>query len=430
MKPRLSRWLSPWPALAFSLGGLLLGMWLLPARPPNEQLAQPSSTNGVPVPALPPQRLDDDGYRAEVRAQFAEIRRQARAARETPDVAALLALAAAGGAGIPGSPGDEASRERLLAQIGAMTPTQCWRTFQQLLTIPPDTAGLEDVFLPLVESLLSRGIKGQAEAIVRTLPEQEDQGFYPMWSSGYAELAIEAWGHTDPQAAADFVSRQLDGEEGPFSWEGQLKVLCKNWHQTDPASALAWAKALPDADVQKVYAFEGIFGHSNESGLEEEKACVERMAGLNKAVPQMAAEVAVILARPQLQESDGPQAATQWVLSLPSLPERRKALSAVAEEYGNSVGVRPMVQWATFLPSDEARGAAWATVANDWEACDASGQPTHASSVDEFRERLRANADVVNSWLTSLPAGADRDAAIAIHHQWEDHSLNGAIIWR
>ena len=451
MKPLLRRWISPWPALAFSLGGLLLGMWLLPARPPNEQLAQPSSTNGVPVPLLPPQRLDDDGYRADVHALFAEIRGQARAARETPDVAALLTLAAAAGGGeffsdaagddtgsgpisvepkIPGM-GDRASHQRLHAEIDAMTPAQCWWVFQHLLLTPPYTTGRVEALGPVVESLLARGIKGQPEAIARSLAEQA-KGDDPGEVRGYAVQAIDAWGHAAPRAAADFVSGLPVGlgAADRSGWEDALGSVCKRWYETDPANALAWIKALPDTDVHKVCALEGVFAFPDQSGLEAEKACVERMVGLNKVAPRLAAEVAGALASTQFQAQDSPQTATQWALSLSGLPERREALGAIATVSVESLGVRRAARWAATLPPDEARGAAWASLANEWEACDASGQPNPVGSLDEAHERIRLNAHAVNGWLASLPAGADRDAAIAIHHQWEDHSLNGAIIWR
>ena len=268
MKPFPHRSLTPF-ALALLSIGVLIGVWLLPAPDRAKQVEKPSGATMAPVTSGLSQPSEDE-YRARIHALFAEVRRQTRVARKMPDVAALLAIAdSIDPTAIPGLPpdlptssDDDKNRlEALANEVKAMSPNQRLRAFQQLLVIQPTSAGRSFALAALSQSLTSPESKGQPEAIARWLLQPANRFPDSKEVEEYASGAIVAWGHTNARAAADFAAELTLGTDGSSSLPKVLVEVCENWGKDDPAGALAWAKTLPDADVRKIYALEGVFSY-------------------------------------------------------------------------------------------------------------------------------------------------------------------------
>lgn len=348
---------------------------------------------------------------------FSPVRREMRAKRKVPDMAALIAIAN--------------DQEALQRTLSALTTDQLLWVFQQAML----RCGAETRFElhnTALGELLSRDIERLPEFLARWLTAPAPTPPDPQWANDYAAEAVILWGRTNAPAAADFLAQlplAADAHDR-FSLYNALAEVCGHWAGSDYPGALAWAEALPNGDVRKVFALEGIFSPPNEFHPEDQKRCVEQLLGSSEEMSNLAREVAANLARHETTAAAEPQAAVTWAMSLPDAPTRREALKSIVGAWApvSKTSLGQTLEWAASFPPDDARAAIWETVAIAWQwtDCESNG---FVHGDPEFFPQLKASGKLANDWLRGLPPGADRDAALATREKWEDSILH-RMTWR
>lgn len=139
------------------------------------------------------------------------------------------------------------TRERLLESISAVH-----REPDRLHVIRfgmrfMEKLGLED--FPLAIEAIENAIQGAGR------PGYSDEN--DTLREKLKELAIMRWSELKPEAAAEYLKQKPFDHFGGRTYE-DMCVLCGVWAQSDPASAIAWAKTLPRKDGQQQFLIEFI----------------------------------------------------------------------------------------------------------------------------------------------------------------------------
>ena len=176
---------------------------------------------------------------------------------------------------------------------------------------------------------------------------------------GKVNTAIaQQWAQRDPGAALTWLGQRPLEERmnlrpplnnpNPVKSPDTMAQLLGDWVETDPAAAQAWAAALPPGSFERMEAHMTLAQQFARRGDARQALAAATEAGAKTADPEMLGQAAAGWA---LRD---PQAAANWVTTLPTGPAQSRAVAAVVESWSMSdpTGVQA---WLAEFPPGEAR---------------------------------------------------------------------------
>lgn len=250
------------------------------------------------------------------------------------------------------------------------------------------------------------------------------------WESmRYMNLITHAWGEK-AGAEALVALKELRGREGAWARSSALA----GWAAADPLAAQRWLADgnLPEERREAMAMQRGLL-----HGLA--RVDVDQALGYLMTLPQDQRDDFVdILAEQKLKE--GPQAASQWALTLADPEMKTDALGTISRQYLR-LGLDQALQWAAGLAGDDTGRRAVGRIADEFAERNPGEAFAWAEKLPAGRSRVEAYEEVFHEWtrsdpfmastqLTQLRPGPERDAAItAFSRTFSRENPQDALVW-
>jgi hypothetical protein len=248
-------------------------------------------------------------------------------------------------------------------------------------------------------------------------------------SLNLVRTVISGLAERDPQAA--LVMAQ---QESPREQRGLLSSIAQNWMSSDPDSAVAWIKTLPnDATRQQCISYASFYAAWGGPGenltqlmalLPKGKTRTESLDNVSrylgwsdpeaslawaKTLPQEDQDVVIARLSSSLADSD-PKKAAALAAALPLTANSVNALTEVASQWANK-NPEEAIAWAATLETEKARQDATAAALTQWADIDPQKAANASASLADENARRAAREKIAATWAQKSPAEAERWAA-------------------
>lgn len=245
-------------------------------------------------------------------------------------------------------------------------------------------------------------------------------------SQNLVRAVISGLAERDPQSA--LVMAQ---QESPREQRGLLSSIAQNWMSSDPDSAVAWIKTLPDdATRQQCISSSSYYAAWGGPGenltqlmalLPKGKTRSDTLKQISRNLGWSDPEASLTWAKTLSQEdqdvvisglsaslaSEDPKKAAALAAALPPTAASVNALTTVASQWAYK-NPEEAIAWAATLETEKARQDATAAALTQWANSDPEKAASASASLADENARRAAREKIAATWAQKSPAEAER----------------------